>query len=242
MCLSPANTIESGPFIWYNDVISERWFVLCDLGRKVMKNSISRCGILFCLATAVFLTGCARDLNRFGVRANVPDPTYDVRPPSADGIGEPTWRDGSIANIPIVDDDTGIGVIGDPLPPGPGDLMPIADKRWDDVIVYFAYDRSSIGSSERAKIELVAQYLGQNPTYHVVVEGHADERGSEEYNRGLSERRALAVKEYLVALGVSADRIETLAYGEEKPVAANATAESQHSRNRRAEFIIGVRR
>ena len=87
----------------------------------------------------------------------------------------------------------------------------------------------------------MAKYLLENTQYHVIVEGHCDERGSDEYNRTLGERRALAVKDYLVNLGVGAERIETVSYGEEKPAVPDATTDSQHGKNRRAEFVIGIR-
>ncbi|NLZ62585.1 MAG: OmpA family protein, partial [Lentisphaerae bacterium] len=69
-----------------------------------------------------------------------------------------------------------------------------------------------------------------------------DERGSDEYNRGLSERRALSVWEYLQTLGVAGDRMKTVSYGEDRPVVANATSESEHQQNRRAEFLLGTKK
>lgn len=122
-----------------------------------------------------------------------------------------------------------------------GDIVP-TDKRWAQVVVYFAYDSAVIGPAERPKLETLAGHLNEYPSYAVVVEGHCDERGSDEYNRALGETRALVVRDYLMSLGIGGDRIETISYGEERPVVPNATSEAQHSKNRRAEFIIGVRR
>lgn len=110
------------------------------------------------------------------------------------------------------------------------------DRRWEGV-VYFAYDQHFIGEAERPKLEALADYLKRNAVFHVVVEGHCDERGSDEYNRGLGERRALSVKEYLGQLGVAADRVKTISYGEERP-ADKAGNEAAYARNRRAEFVI----
>ena len=124
-----------------------------------------------------------------------------------------------------------------------GAFTPLDDGkngRWQDV-VYFAFDRSDVGDAERPKLESLAKYLKDNDTYAVQVEGHCDERGSDEYNRGLAERRAIAVREYLVTLGTADTRIETISYGEEKPAVPNATNESDHALNRRAEFVIGTR-
>ena len=106
--------------------------------------------------------------------------------------------------------------------------------------VYFAYDRSTVGASERSKVETLADFLEEHPRYYVVIEGHCDERGSDEYNRALGERRALAVKEYLTTLGIAGDRIRTVSYGEERPAVPDATTEAKHALNRRAEFLLGV--
>ena len=118
----------------------------------------------------------------------------------------------------------------------------VQEKRWEGVAVYFAYDRATIGASQRPKIEALADYLKEHPDYYVVVEGHCDERGSDEYNRALGERRALVVRDYLANLGISDDRIETVSYGEERPAVPDATTEKQHALNRRAEFLIGTGR
>ena len=79
--------------------------------------------------------------------------------------------------------------------------------------VYFEYDKSAIKSSELAKIAAVAEHLKSHADASLAVEGHCDERGTEEYNRSLSERRALSIRESLVNLGVAADRVTTEAFG-----------------------------
>lgn len=111
-------------------------------------------------------------------------------------------------------------------------------QRWDGV-VYFGYDQSEIQGSERAKLDSLAQFLVENPKLGVVIEGHTDERGSDEYNRALGERRALSVQQYLGLLGVADGRMQTLSYGEDRPAVPGAAEESQHKLNRRAEFVIG---
>jgi peptidoglycan-associated lipoprotein len=113
---------------------------------------------------------------------------------------------------------------------------------WAQVVVYFAFDSAALGQAELPKLEALAGNLSQHPEYAVVVEGHCDDRGSDEYNRALGENRALVVRDHLISLGIGADRIETVSYGEEKPAVAGATDESQHARNRRAQFVIGTRR
>lgn len=103
--------------------------------------------------------------------------------------------------------------------------------------VYFAYDSSQVSSSERGKIEAIAQHLKQDSSKAVIIEGHCDERGSREYNLALGERRALAVRSYLAGLGISADRIQTKSLGEELP-ALPGHDESAWSQNRRGEFVL----
>ena len=103
--------------------------------------------------------------------------------------------------------------------------------------VYFAFDSYVLPPSEVSKIEQVAQHLKQNANHVVVVEGNCDERGSNEYNMSLGENRALAVREYLVKLGIAADRIQTRSYGEEKPAVAG-TGEEVWRLNRRDEFAL----
>ncbi len=129
--------------------------------------------------------------------------------------------------------------LGSPLAGGAG-AAGAAERRWEGVIVYFAYDRATIGASERGKIDAAATYLREHPSYYLVVEGHCDDRGSDEYNRALGERRALAVKDYLLAMGIAESRLRTISYGEERPAVPDATTEEQHAKNRRAEFLFGI--
>ena len=110
-------------------------------------------------------------------------------------------------------------------------------RRWDPI--FFAYNQSFIGETERKKLEVLADYLLKNEQLRIVVEGHCDARGSEEYNRALGEKRALSVRDYLVNLGVRDTRIRTISYGEERLVDESNT-EQGNQRNRRAEFIIGL--
>lgn len=117
----------------------------------------------------------------------------------------------------------------------------VNEKGRMESVVYFAFDSSAIGDSEKPKIETVNQYMKDNPEYVVVIEGNCDERGTAEYNRGLGERRALAVREYLVSLGANDKNLETISYGSEKPAVPNATTEEQYAKNRRCEFAVGTR-
>lgn len=137
---------------------------------------------------------------------------------------------------------SGTGAVVDPL--FISDDFALGDERFDGGEVdvrfepaYFEYDSSQIGASERGKIEAVADYLRGNPRMRVIIEGHCDERGSAEYNLALGERRALSARAYLIGLGVDANRVQTVSYGEERP-AAVGTGESVWRLNRRAEFVI----
>jgi peptidoglycan-associated lipoprotein len=104
--------------------------------------------------------------------------------------------------------------------------------------VYFDYDSSAIRSDQRPVLQDNASKANQNASWKmVVVEGHCDERGSEEYNLALGERRAAAVKQYLMDSGVSGSKIDTVSFGEAKP-AVQGHDESAWKWNRRAEFVV----
>ena len=103
--------------------------------------------------------------------------------------------------------------------------------------VYFEYDSPQLNPSEQGKIDAVVAYLQQNPTHGVIVEGHCDERGSNEYNLALGERRSLAVRAAMVSAGIDGARVQTRSYGEERGVAFGHD-ESAWRLNRRAEFVF----
>ncbi|MFO7937516.1 MAG: OmpA family protein [Kiritimatiellia bacterium] len=102
---------------------------------------------------------------------------------------------------------------------------------------YFAFDSYALAPNEIAKVDAVGRHLLSNGNHVLIVEGHCDERGSEEYNLALGENRALSVRSYLVNMGIAADRIQTVSFGEEKP-AVMGTGESAWSMNRRCEFAL----
>lgn len=103
--------------------------------------------------------------------------------------------------------------------------------------VYFEYDSAQVSGSQRAAVEAVSEYLQRNAGLGVIVEGNCDERGSAEYNLALGERRALAVRAYLIGLGVDSNLIQTKSNGEENP-AALGHDEAAWRLNRRAEFVL----
>jgi peptidoglycan-associated lipoprotein len=101
--------------------------------------------------------------------------------------------------------------------------------------VYFGYDQSTLSEQARAALSNNAVILQTTPELKVSIEGHCDDRGSDEYNLALGERRAQAVRNFLVSLGVAPERMETISYGEEMPVDSNSN-EIAWAKNRRAEF------
>ena len=106
----------------------------------------------------------------------------------------------------------------------------------NDGIVYFDLDKYDIRSDFAQMLDAHANFLRSNPSYKVTVEGHADERGTPEYNISLGERRANAVKMYLQGKGVSADQISIVSYGKEKP-AVLGHDEAAYAKNRRAVLV-----
>ena len=110
-----------------------------------------------------------------------------------------------------------------------------ADAQFEPI--HFSYDGAQVEAADAQKVTKVADYMRRNSHYAVLIDGHCDERGSAEYNQSLGERRAQAVRAYLVGLGIPAASINTRSFGEEKPVDAGHN-EASWQKNRRAEFGI----
>jgi peptidoglycan-associated lipoprotein len=112
--------------------------------------------------------------------------------------------------------------------------------RLNDVVVeplYFGYDSFVLPPAEISKVQNVVAILQQNPNYVMIIEGHCDERGSNEYNLSLGEQRALAVRNYIIDMGIAAERIQSRSFGEERP-AVQGSGEGAWSLNRRGEFAF----
>ena len=133
-------------------------------------------------------------------------------------------------------------------PPGSGIDTPQPDRSkydtWPQDVevlraetVYFDFDKSSVKRSEVGKVAKIAEYLKGHPGHMVKLDGHADERGTEEYNRALGERRALGVREQLLNLGISSESVVTATYGEDRPADLGHN-EAAWSKNRRAEPVV----
>src|SRR5688500_3196778 len=131
------------------------------------------------------------------------------------------------------------------------DPRPIAEERPRDVEAlnryvqerghirdaFFGYDESMLSADAQAALTSTANWLRSNPQYNLLIEGHTDERGTEQYNLALGDRRAHTVREFLSALGVDTARMRTVSYGEERPF-ASGSGESAWSQNRRAHLVI----
>lgn len=156
-------------------------------------------------------------------------------------------------NSGTVGGDTGAGT----LPPGnpmtsdqavnPGNLattsLPDFDNMTEDraalaaYTVHFAYDSAALRDSEQANLQSVASALSSDSNAKLLIEGNCDERGTEEYNRSLGERRALAAREALAKLGIDPSRIRTISYGKDKP-ADPGHDEAAWAKNRRDDFVL----
>lgn len=158
------------------------------------------------------------------------------------GTGEPL--PGGIPTGP----GTGVDGTGMTSTLGPGDVVPLSEgditgrpqdrEKFAAYTVHFDFDRSVIKPSEASKIDAVAeQFKNGDPATDLLIEGHCDERGTEEYNRALGERRALAIREYLVRSGVNPQKIHTISFGENKP-AVFGHDDAAWAANRRGEFVL----
>lgn len=124
----------------------------------------------------------------------------------------------------------GSGEIGESV------LSPAQQRAMEDLVVYFEFDRSEIQSQFNEMLSAHGQFLSMNRNASVRLEGHSDERGTREYNIGLGERRAQAVRRVLMLQGATADQISTVSYGEERP-AATGSDEEAWALNRRVEIV-----
>lgn len=186
----------------------------------------SLCSLIAVFALAVFTAGC--------VDNSIPDDMPPLPPAQEDvagGNGGTTdlskggaWNDGA--------DSSSIGCAG-----ANGDWVPVdPGSNLGFPIVYFGFDTDELAPGETAKLDKVAGYLQQQNTLGLIVEGHCDQRGTEEYNRALGDRRANAIRSYLVGAGIADSRIKTISYGADRP-AMDGTGESVWSKNRRGVLV-----
>jgi peptidoglycan-associated lipoprotein len=103
--------------------------------------------------------------------------------------------------------------------------------------IFFDFDKSNITPDAKAILDKNAEWISKNPTAKIRIEGNCDERGTNEYNMALGERRATSAKQYLVTLGIAANRLTTVSYGEEKPLDPGHD-EAAWAKNRRDDFKV----
>ena len=155
---------------------------------------------------------------------------------AACGGNEPLPADPNAGNTAYAGGPANSSVIGVFTPIYPNETPQDRELREGNLIVYFEFDRSEIRPEFNAMLAAHGEYLANVDTATVRLEGHADERGSREYNIGLGERRALAVRQVLLLAGASASQVTTVSYGEERPAVFGSDEES-YSRNRRVELV-----
>ncbi len=196
---------------------------------KTMKSNTLFKLIALSAALAISGAGCRHTPQKTTV---LPGEARPVKPPGISS--EPP-----IANPP----DNGVGNnttsnnIGIPFV-GPGHPGWAANSDiLQDQTIHFDYDKSAIKSGEESKLDAVADYLKNHANVALRVEGNCDERGTEEYNRSLGERRALAARERLAQAGIDPSRVDTITYGKDKPV-DQGHDEAAFAKNRRDDFVV----
>jgi peptidoglycan-associated lipoprotein len=207
-----------------------------------MNRSLLVRGVLVTLLAVTVLTGCRRKAQQ--PITPLSDGRRGAQVGGPGGTAQPLGGAGTLGDGGAL----GSGVGSQGLPGGDGSVG-LAGRRLDrsqyaedrgrfaGSPVYFDFDSALIRASEQGKLAEVASFLAGNPAASLEVEGHTDERGTEEYNLALGERRALAVREALVAGGVNPERLFTISFGKSRP-AVDGSNEAAWARNRRAEFVV----
>ncbi|HEY7677507.1 MAG TPA: peptidoglycan-associated lipoprotein Pal [Candidatus Methylomirabilis sp.] len=180
--------------------------------------------MLILAAAAAAAIGCAKQPE---VGSTTPAGPTTVTPPAGPAPAPTAQRPSETAvRQPPAPRETTLA----PATPTPTATSPLKDA-------FFEYDRALLTDEAKAVLNEDVAWLKANPRAQVTVEGHCDERGTSEYNLGLGDRRAKAVREYLVAAGVDGGRIRTISYGKERPF-VQGHDESAWRWNRRAHFVI----
>jgi len=175
--------------------------------------------------TLIIAASCSLLLS-LGACAKKPSPAPLAQPPAAAAPAPATHAAPPPAVEPAAD------AVETPAP----QAVSVTTSAGDQLeAVYFEYDSYTLSAEARQTLARNAAWLKENATLAVTIEGHCDERGSDEYNLALGERRAVAVKNYLSTLGVAHQRLSVVSFGEEQPAIAGHD-ESAWSKNRRAEF------
>jgi peptidoglycan-associated lipoprotein len=194
----------------------------------------------------LLVLGLALAVGGFGCKHRPKGPTpipgqkTAVAGPGTEGRATPPGGGGLDKDARTDSEDLKPGQGGTPLPSDRGyfEGRPTDGKIFEAYTVYFDYDRHNVKPDQVAKVQAVADFFKSAPAGDdLVIEGHCDERGTDEYNRALGERRALAVREMLTQMGLAAGRIRTISYGKDKPV-VDGHSEDAWSKNRRGQFLL----
>jgi peptidoglycan-associated lipoprotein len=168
--------------------------------------------LLTCMLGALALAGCGNRSNTL--------PDFEAGDPAGDDGGLSTRGAGGGSGIGVFEE----GALGQ------------QQGLLDQLIVYFAYDQADVPGNYNDMLAAHGRYLATNPQAQIRLEGHADERGSREYNIGLGERRSQSVRRILMLQGASAEQLSTVSYGEERPAALGSDEEA-YTLNRRVEIV-----
>ena len=178
-------------------------------------------------ALSLFAGGCAKQKVQADKEMAAPAPVVSTAPAPAPvqraDVGEGMGQEESLASTGWAGGDIGAVLEGRTTAP----MLP----------VYFDYDKFDIRADQQGRLRKNADLLNASPQVRVRVEGNTDERGTNEYNMALGERRATSARKYLVNLGVAEGRIDAISYGEERPLALGQTEEAW-AMNRRADFVV----
>lgn len=209
------------------------------LTRSYCSSSLRRVLLLTALVAVLGATGCST-LPRehwWQFWRKRPTTTAGVYNPDQVTVPPPPDVGGSTPNGTVLSPNGNL-----PVPPGGlVDTDPLRRKPAGTVnelrTIHFDYDSDQISPEARAALDSNAQYLKANPGLQIQIEGHADERGTTEYNVALGERRAKSVKAYLMAKGIEGDRLHPTSYGKERPLDPSHS-EAAYAKNRRAQFLV----
>jgi len=197
-----------------------------DAGRRMMSRGRLRgrfAGLVTALALVVAAAGCSKQKpvdTVDGAGAGLTEGTLDGSAAAGGGAGG-AGHGGAGSSM----DEFRRGTLG-----ASGQQGPLQD-------VHFGYDSYELGDSARELLRINGDWLQSNPSAKVEIEGHTDSRGTVEYNLALGAKRATAVRDYLVSLGIPAERVTTISYGKELPL-CQEESESCWAQNRRAHFVI----
>ena len=178
---------------------------------------------LFIILILVFAVGCQKKYTRT---------PSETQPPTDDQISEEV-----ITPVPVEEELVEPIVAVEDERVGEEELSIVEKAKSIFKDVLFDYDKYDIRPDARPVLDSVASFLNEERNLNIVIEGHCDERGTNEYNLALGEKRAKAARKYLLARGISSSRILVITYGEEKPACLSQT-ESCWQSNRRAHFVI----